>query len=284
VRRGRTIAAGLAALALLVGAGSACRQRTAQAPIEVPEGVDHTEWNRLVGAYVDAQGLVDYARWKASDADRRALADYLAQYAPRARRSAFGTEKSASLVNAYNAFTVSWILDHYPTESIQSLPESFAGERHSIGGRNVSLDEIEHNTLRPAVGFLTHATVVCAARSCPPLAREAYQPDRFTGQISFAMLRWLARDDLNHFDPNTRTAKISSIFKWYREDFDGQKGGLRGVLSLYAPDPARAFVAEPTSRIEYMNYDWGLNDQGPHGRHYGGGWWDRLKSKLGWKK
>ena len=40
------------------------------------------------------------------------------------------------------------------------------------------------------------------------------------------------------------------------------------ILSLYAPEPVREFVASGKYEIKYLPYNWGLNDQGPHGRHY----------------
>jgi hypothetical protein len=267
-------------LALVVAFASAlagCGRSGPSRPIEVPEGVDHTEWNRLLHAYVDDKGLVDYARWKASDSDMRALGDYLSQLAPAPRRAAVGADQQATLVNAYNAFTIRWILDHYPTESIQSLPNSFGEARHRIGGQDVSLDDIENGMLRPEVGFRVHSVLVCAARSSPPLSRDAIRADRFIDQISFGMVRWVWRDDLNHFDPDQGRAEISYIFKRYAEDFESAKGGLRGVLSIYAPNPSRSFISEPTSKISYKDFDWGLNDQGPHGRDYRRGLWQRIK-------
>lgn len=281
---GRRILPFLAAALALALAISCGRRNPPAVAIEVPSGIDHTAWTRLLQTYVDDRGLVDYAKWKASEPDRRALRDYLAQFAPPAgAHPAEKAEKAASLVNAYNAFTISWILDHYPVESIQSLPASFKGARHRIGGRDVSLDQIEHQTLRPEHGFLVHPVVVCAARSCPPLGREAIRRESFVDQTSYAMLRWLSREDLNRFDVAGRRADISMIFDWYAEDFEKEKGGLRGVLSLYAPDPARAYVLDPTTKIGYLKYDWGLNDQGPHGRKYGGArlFWDRVKARFG---
>ena len=268
-------------LTLLLAVSAGCGRKSA-GPVDVPAGIETAQWNRLVRTYVDEKGLVDYAKWKASAPDRQALRTFLAQYAP-AAPPASGTEKRASLVNAYNAFTIAWILDHYPTESIQSLPDSFGGARHRVSGRDVSLDDIEHATLRPEVGFLTHAAVSCASRSCPPLAREAFRSDRFMDQATIAMQRWLLRDDLNHFDLAAHSARISKIFDWYEEDFEKERGGLRGVLSLYAPDPYRNFVVDPKdSKIGYLPYDWGLNDQGPHGRSYGGAgaFWDRVRAKI----
>jgi Protein of unknown function, DUF547 len=267
-------------LTVLLSAVSGCGGKPLAA-VDVPQGIDHREWTRLLRAYVDDRGLVDYGRWKASESDRRALRAYLAQFSVPATPPAVGAEKDASLTNAYNAFTVAWILDHYPTESIQAIKGSFTDATHRVGGKDVSLDDIEKATVVPDVGFRAHAVLVCAARSCPPLAREAYLPDRFAGQSGFAMLRWLARDDLNHFDAAARSAEISPIFRWNAKDFAAAKGGLRGVLSLYAPDAARGFVADPGTRIRYKDYEWGLNDQGVHGRNYGSGWWDRVKAKVG---
>lgn len=271
-------------LALLSGCAAGCGAKSGGgSPVEVASGIDHREWTRLLRAYVNEKGLVDYARWKGNAADRQALRDYLAQFAPAADVPATGAEKGSSLVNGYNALAIAWILDRYPTESIQSLPDSFSAARHTVGRRRVSLDEIEHATLRPEAGFLVHAALVCAARSCPPLAREAYERDRFVAQLSLAMLRWMRREDLNRFEPAERRARISRLFEWYASDFEKEKGGLRGVLSLYAPDPVRAFVADPSTRIEYLPYDWGLNDQGMHGWRYGGSklFWDRLRARFG---
>lgn len=56
---------------------------------------------------------------------------------------------------------------------------------------------IEHKTLRPLAGYRVHATLVCAARSCPPLSRDAFREDILDKQLEEAMRRWLARADLN---------------------------------------------------------------------------------------
>ena len=239
-------------------------------PVALRAGIEDAEWARLLLRYADDRGLVNYAAWKASSADREALRRYLASFAPPPRPPANGKDLAASLINGYNAATISWILDNYPTESIRSLPHSFDGERHRMGGRKVSLDEIEHTTLRPLLGFRVHAMVVCAARSCPPLLRGSYRADTLESQANDAMRRWLAREDLNLFLPAENRVEISMIFRWYLEDFQKAQAGLRGVLETYAPERFRGFLTSRDYRIGYRPYDWGLNDQGPHGRNYGG--------------
>ncbi len=240
---------------------AACRlvPRAEAAPVPIPAGVDHTEWDRLLKAYVDDRGLVAYARWKANTSDRDALKRYLAGFAATGT-PAQGNELAASGINAYNAFTIAWVLDNYPTGSIRVLKDSFAAQRHVIGGKKVSLDDIEHRTLRTLVGYRVHAALVCAARSCPPLRQEAWRAEGIDAQLDAAMARWLAREDLNRFDPSRGRAQVSKIFDWFKDDFD-RAGGVPAILQRHGPPSARETAAVGDIDIDHLDYDWSLNDQ-----------------------
>ncbi len=235
--------------------------------VAVRAGIRHDEFDRLLKSYVNDRGLVNYGAWKQNAADLSALDGYLNQFAPKPENPATGNEKAASLVNAYNAFVLRWILSNYPTESIWQLKGSFSGKRNQIGGRKVSLDDIEHGALRPLIGYRAHAVLVCAARSCPPLQRFAYTAAKFEEQDDQAFRAWLAREDLNKFLPGDKKVEISSIFKWFKQDFE-RAGGIPKILGRYAPQPVREFAASGNYEIKYLPYNWGLNDQGPHGRDY----------------
>ncbi len=234
--------------------------------VNIPAGVDHGAYDQLLKKYVNSKGLVDYAKWKSNSADRKALDDYLRQYAS-SESKAEGNEKAASLINAYNAFTLQWILQNYPTESIWQLDKSFEGKRHKVGGKEVSLNDIEKGTLIPQIGYKDHAVLVCAARSCPPLSRDAYAADKLDAQIDAAYARWLARPDLNEFKPADNSVDISSIFKWYKKDF-AKAGGVPKILSRYAPEKYGKFLKNTNYTVNFKTYHWGLNDQGAHGRSY----------------
>lgn len=245
--------------------------------VVVPSNVSHDSFDRLLKKHVDERGLVDYAAWKESEADRKALDAYLAQFADKPRKTATGDARVAALVNLYNALTIHWILANYPTDSIQGLDKSFEAARHQVGGRKVSLNAIEHDTLRPLIGYKAHGVLVCAARSCPPLQRFAYTGAKLDSQIDTAYRAWLARGDLNEFLPDKKKIDVSSIFKWFKEDFE-KAGGLSEVLPRYAPKEHRKFLASGDYKVSHKSYNWGLNDQAGKGRGYTRGslYWDKI--------
>ena len=235
--------------------------------VNCPAGIDHGPWDGLLKKYVDGKGLVNYGAWKNSKADMAALESYLKSFKPKADKMAEGNEKAASLVNGYNAFTVYTILVAYPLESINEIKKPFESKRFAVGGANVSLQDIENGTLSPMLKYRAHSVLVCAARSCPPLQRSAYQAGSFESQCDKAYVTWLGRTDLNKFMPAEKKAEISSIFKWFKADFD-KSGGVPKIIARYAPQRARAFIKSPDFKPTYLSYNWGLNDQGPHGRSY----------------
>jgi hypothetical protein len=233
---------------------------------DIPAGIKNDAYERLLKKYVNSQGLVAYEKWKSNAGDMKALDDYLAQFAG-AGNAARGNERYASLVNAYNGLVLQWILKNYPTESIWALKSSFKEKRHKLGGAIVSLNDIENDMLRPEFGWRTHAVLVCAARSCPPLQQSAYTASGLEEQAARAFRIWLGRPDLNEFFPDKNEAAVSSIFKWFKGDFENS-GGVKAVIAKFAPASARPLLESADCKVTYKPYNWGLNDQGQHGRDY----------------
>jgi Protein of unknown function, DUF547 len=197
-----------------------------------------------------------------NETDLSALDNYLKQFAANIDSPAQGNDKAATLVNGYNAFMIRWILSNYPTESVWSLKDTFTAKRNEIGGRKVSLDDIEHGALRPLISYRAHAVLVCAARSCPPLQQFAYTADKFEEQDDQAFRAWLAREDLNKFLPNEKRVEISSVFKWFTGDFD-KAGGIPEILGRYAPERVREFAASGKYQINYLPLQLGLERPRP---------------------
>jgi hypothetical protein len=54
------------------------------------------------------------------------------------------------------------------------------------------------------------------------------------------------------------TVYLSSIFKWFEEDFEG-KGGVQVFLAPYAPAPVQPLLKSGKAEISYLDYNWKLN-------------------------
>ena len=141
----------------------------AKAPNTPRLPIDHSKWDALL-KYVDAQSLVDYRWW--NQTGRQDLEAYLARPWPAGMSP---DEEKAALINACNALTVHWVLQNFPVTSIWRTDGPFTAVRHTINGRNVSLNQIE-NRLRDAGDPRIHAALVCASRSCPPLRCRSRWP------------------------------------------------------------------------------------------------------------
>src|SRR5262249_10247076 len=132
-----------------------------------------------------------------------------------------------------------------------------------LKGGTVSLDDIENGTLRadfrePRI----HFALVCASRSCPMLRGEAYRATDLDRELDDQARVFLADSTKHRFDPATDTLYLSSIFKWFRADFEAAAGSLPAYVTRYLNDPR---VTAPGVRIEFLDYDWSLNDQAaPH--------------------
>ena len=222
-------------------------------------------WDSLLKKYVSTESRVDYRRWKADGVGT--LDGYLQQIASAA-------SDKAELINAYNALTIRWVLQNYPIESIWRTPHPFTEARHTLNGEKISLDAIEAR-LRKMGDPRIHAALVCAARSCPPLRREAYVAARLDQQLDDNARAWLANGTWNQFHPDRHMAVVSTIFKWYRADFEAGGGSVEKFLERYGPPGVYR-------TIQYKPYHWGLNDTSALGKNYSGAkfYWDYLHNKL----
>ncbi len=182
--------------------------------------IDHAAWNTLLETYVDAEGRVDYARWRRSANDVRALDNYLAllSYADpkiRARREA----QLAFWINAYNAVTIKGILREYPTSSIRNHTAKLYGYNiwHDlllvVGGEKSSLNDIEHKVLRKMSEPRIHFAIVCASHSCPRLLNEAYSAKTFEKQLAANTRHFFANRE--NFRYANGTFYLSSVLKWF---------------------------------------------------------------------
>jgi len=183
-------------------------------------------------------------------------------------------EKLALLINAYNAFTVRLILDHRPLESIQDIPEEerWRARRWRIGGKPVSLDQLEHEEIRPHFEEpRIHFALVCAAVGCPPLRTEAYAAERLDEQLEDQARTVHSNDAWFRFDAEAGVAHLTKLYDWYAGDFEQVAGAVLDYAARYSPKLRQALDAGAEPEVEWIPYDWSLNSVGNRGERLGGG-------------
>jgi len=131
----------------------------------------------------------------------------------------------------------------------------------SVDGKTFTLHQIEHEILRPLGDPRIHAAIVCASTSCPSLLREPWRPELLEAQFERALRAWLADPNKGvAIDRAARSVHLSSIFRWFEEDFDSAGGPLRFV-ARYLPEADASWIDANAGSVEvgYLEYDWSLN-------------------------
>ncbi|HKB16913.1 MAG TPA: DUF547 domain-containing protein, partial [Planctomycetota bacterium] len=238
-------------------------ERTAQPAFDAR----HVGWDQALREFVK-EGLVDYAGFKARDGSLRGYLEGLASIPADKFDALPRAERLAYWINAYNAFTVRLILDHYPVKSIKDIGGLFRSpfKKEFIALPNLrrellSLDDIEHGILRPQFADpRVHFAIVCASKGCPPLRSEAYRAEVLETQLDDQARRFLADPGKNRVDVEAKTLHLSPIFKWFREDFEKSAGSVpKFVARFLGPKTAAAIGDGVGWEIEYTDYDWTLN-------------------------
>lgn len=245
---------------------------------------DHADWDACLKAHVRAGAtvgsvegvnVIDYA---ALGADPRFPA-YLDALAAADVDALAPREQLAFWLNAYNALSASLVVSHVRASAGARAPATLhelgRGRTSAldltdgvVGGRNISLNEIENGRLRavwdePGV----HACLVCASASCPNLRREAYAAARLEAQVASQLREWLANptkglrlevEGGGPWSPPADSAarvppagplhvRLSRVFLWFETDFARFGEGSEGVRRFLAAHsellPAGALAA-----------------------------------------
>ncbi len=221
--------------------------------------VDHEVWAELLGKHVTAGGA-DYAGFKTEE---HRLDQYLKVLENTDPKGLSRNEQFAFYINAYNAWTIKLILSGYPgVKSIKDfgtiLQSPWQKKMVRISGQVITLDDVEHNILRPRFKDpRVHFAINCSAASCPPLRPEPYLGKTLDQQLDHSTRSFINKEGSHRFEGNT--LYVSRIFKWFSEDFNHD--ALSFYLKFAEGNLKRKLSAQKdTLRVKYLHYDWSLND------------------------
>lgn len=234
----------------------------------------HSLWNAILQKHVREQNngrttTVDYAALKKNPERLKEYLSILSNVKHSEFKTFTSSDQIAFLVNVYNAFMVSLVVDHYPIKSVKELGIPFVGPWKKsfitvLGGKH-SLDDIEHGMLRKNYSeSRIHFGVNCASVSCPPLRAEAFVGNRLGQQFDEQAKLFFSNDAENRFDPARKTLRLNPILKWFNGDFS-KTGDIGTVLyvSKYLPSLNKVLndgaLKAADVALEYGNYNWDLN-------------------------
>jgi len=230
-----------------------------------PDGptFDHSAFDALLRAHVNGKGGIDYEAFRARE-DR--LDAYLAALADAPFDQMGRNEKLALLINAYNAFTIKLMLDHGIPASIRDIPadERWDAVRWEVGGYTWSLNQIEHEQIRPKfVEPRIHFAVVCAAVGCPPLRAEAYTADRLDAQLEDQTEYVHRHDRWLQYEPGSGEIHLTALYNWYGGDFKQvtDSGTVLEYVARYHEPLAEQLETGPAPTVKFLDYSWAINDQ-----------------------
>jgi hypothetical protein len=187
-------------------------------------------------------------------------------------------------LNAYNALVLRTVIDHYPIQarsnvypprSIRQIPGAFDKLTYRVGGRPLTLDQIEQTILPqyhdPRVYLALGRGSVGGGR----LRSEAFVPAELEKQLSEVASECASRSQCVQVDRGGGKLVASPIFSWREKEFVaayadrapaafGTRSPVeRAIIAFIGPrllTIEREFLANNTFQLAFQPYDWTLND------------------------
>jgi hypothetical protein len=242
----------------------------------------------MVQDYVREDGRVDYSSLRRRRLRLKRLLMTLDETDPNAYEARMPHAKLAFWINAYNLKVLEIITRNYPIESSWWLRLTWPPSdiRH-IGGiwtdykfivmdEEFTLAEVERRWFRKTFGDpRVYLAITYASRSGPPLRRKPYRGDDLDHQLDEQVKRFLSDPKGFKIDRQRMIVSLSALFKpsWRGKEFVGRYGTdkkfkarapeTRAVLNFITQHLSREdtyFLEVENYTIEYMNFDWRLND------------------------
>ncbi len=158
-------------------------------------------------------------------------------------------------INAYNIATIKGIIDNYPINSPLDKKGFFDKTTYSLGGKQITLNDIENKLLRAKFNDArVHFVLVCGAVGCPPLISKAYKPETLDAQLT-AQTKKAINGNFIKANTKKKRVQVSQIMEWYKEDFV-QNGTEIDFLNQYLDKKLPS-----KTKLSYFTYNWQLNAQ-----------------------
>ena len=220
------------------------------------------KYDNILSRYVTDDGLVNYKGLK-DDNNFPEIVTYFNKTNPDTLQT--DNDRLAFWINAYNAFVISGVTEAYPIKSVLktgTLPHSFFRlKKFKTSHGKITLTTLENEKIRDAFGDpRIHFAINCASAGCPKLIPEAYKGEILNQQLEERTIAFINNKNKNYLDKEKHILYLSRIFKWYKGDFTKDHGSLENYITKYIDKDNADFLTKNTVKIEFLEYDWNLND------------------------
>ena len=233
---------------------------------------DHTHalFSKVLNKFVVENKQSSLVKYKTLKREMSDLYDYLAEIQAVTKKEfdAFSNKQQLSyLINAYNAFTLKLIINHYPVKSIKDIGGLFSSPwkkmYFKVSGSYIHLDNLEHDLIRKKYDEpRIHFALVCASIGCPSLMKEPFVADKLDKQLEASAIKFLSDQSKNRYLPKEKRLEISSIFKWYGDDFNKKYGSYKNYISsrITSDKEDQKMISSGIVDVKFLDYNWKLNE------------------------
>ena len=179
-------------------------------------------------------------------------------------------------INAYNFTMIRTILDkgfENKKLKINSVKDFgsfinpykiFKEANYKIAGKKLSLDNIEKDILlgkeysqKKWKDARIHFAVNCASVGCPPLLPNIYHSTNID-QVLDKNIELALKSPI-HLKIDNNKLYISSLFKWYKDDFTLKHKSILDFITKYIEDSKKKTQVSKMKSYDFIDYNWNLN-------------------------
>jgi len=242
----------------------------------------HRPFDQLLDLNV-RDGLVYYRAVRAS---RASLDRYAASLnVPAATYQSWTREQQMAFwLNAYNAFVLQTVIDHYPlngtskaypSNSVRQVPGAFEQLKHRVAGQSLTLDEIEKKILPTFKEPRLYLALGRGAIGSGRLRSEAYTGEQLKRQLDDIQKEFVSEQTMIKVDREANQVSVTSIVSWHDAEFiaaydPGATGAMaqrspveRAIVAFVTPHLLpleKEFLQKNEFKVTYHPFDWRLND------------------------
>jgi len=248
----------------------------------------HDKCADILNNFVDEDGMVDYRALRRKRLELKKLLDEFDELDPNEYNSWPKEDKIAFWINAYNIQMLNIMVDNYPIDasrilslfwgpySIRHIKGIWTDYKFMVMDEEFTLRQIQQRFFHKEFDEpMVYFALCYASLSSPPLRNEPYYGYKLSQQLEDQTGRFLSSGRSLKIDRDKQAVYLSAILQstWHGQEFidkfgtdkkfKDQQPATRAVLNFITPyiTPQDVdFLEVENYSVQYMKYDWTLND------------------------